>query len=348
MTSKERVRAVMKRQKPDKTPAALQMIDVVKEKLLKHYGFNDEEQIYEKFDIDIRYAFADYTGRKLSIEQDEQGRRVSETFWGFKTTLHETAQDKYESVTFYPLENVETMEDLQKYTFPNPDDFDYTAITKFCEKHADKAILIGTSGSFQLATKLMPMDKLFILMLDEPEVAKAIFDGMVNFELEHYRRCFEAGGGNVDILRVHDDYGTQISMLFNIDMWREFFKENTKKFAALAHEYNAFFMQHSCGAVAPIIPELIECKVDALEPIQKVAGLEIDVLAQQYGDKISFHGGIDTQWLLPTGTKEEVLKETQYIIDTLGKNNGYILMASQTFENDVPIENIEAVYSAKR
>ncbi len=348
MTSKERVRAVMQRKKPDKTPAALQMIDVVKEKLLKHYEFEDIEQIYEKFDIDIRYAFANYIGPKLSVEQDEQGRRVTQTFWGFKTTLHETAQDKYESVTYYPLDDVETMEDLQKYTFPSADWFDYSSITKFCEKHHDKAILIGTSGSFQLATKLMSMEKLFVLMLDEPDVAKAIFDGMVKFELEHYRRCFEAGNGKVDILRVHDDYGTQISMLFNMDMWREFFKDNTKKFADLAHEYNAFFMQHSCGAVAPIIPELIECGVDALEPIQKVEGLEIEELAKKYGGKITFHGGVDTQWLLPTGTPKEVLEETQYIINKLTEDNGYILMASQTFENDVPIENIEAVYSAKR
>ncbi len=348
MTSKERVRAVLKREKPDRTPAALQMIDVVRDKLLKHYGFNDIEEIYQKFDIDIRYAAADYIGPTLKEEVDENGRVIKESFWKFKTTIHEEAQDKYEAVVYYPLDGVETMEELEKFTFPDPDWFDYSAITKACEKYPDKAILIGQWGSFQLATKLMPMDQLFILMYDEPEVAKAIFAGMHKFELEYYRRCFEAGGGKVDILRVHDDYGTQISTFFSLDMWKEYFKENTKKFVELSHEFNAFFMQHSCGAIGVIIPELIECGVDALEPVQKVVGLEIETLSEKYGGKITFHGGVDTQWLLPTGTKEEVQKETQYIIDTLGKDYGYILMASQTLENDVPIENIEAIYSAKR
>ncbi len=107
-------------------------------------------------------------------------------------------------------------------------------------------------------------------------------------------------------------------------------------------------MQHSCGAVGPLIEEFIECKVDALEPIQKTKGLEIDELAKNYGGKITFHGGVDTQWLLPKQSAEEVARETRYIIETLGATGGYILMASQGFENDVPIENIEAVYTTNR
>ncbi len=171
---------------------------------------------------------------------------------------------------------------------------------------------------------------------------------MVNFELEFYRRCFEAGNGMVDILRPHDDYGTQISLLFSADMWQEYFMENTKKLVNLAHEYGAYYMQHSCGAVADIIPYLIECKVDVLEPIQKVVGLEIPSLCERFKGRIGFHGGVDTQWLLPTGSPTEVLAETENIINTLGKDGGYILMASQSFESDVPIANIEAIYTANR
>ena len=62
---------------------------------------------------------------------------------------------------------------------------------------------------------------------------------------------------------------------------------------------------------------------------------------------LTFHGGIDTQGVLPFGTPEEVKRETQYFIDTLNQNGGYILMASQSFEGDVPVENIEAMYSVR-
>lgn len=79
-----------------------------------------------------------------------------------------------------------------------------------------------------MVTFLMEMDEFFMLMLDEPETAQRILDRMNEFEMEYYRRIFEAGEGKVDILRPHDDYGTQISLLFSIDMWRQFYKENTK------------------------------------------------------------------------------------------------------------------------
>ncbi len=111
-----------------------------------------------------------------------------------------------------------------------------------------------------------------MLMVDEPEAAKCLLNRIVDFEMEYYRRLLEAGQGKIDIIRPHDDYGTQISLLFSVDMWREFFRENTKQLTELTHKYNAFYQQHSCGAVRPIIPELINCGVDVLEPLQKVEG----------------------------------------------------------------------------
>lgn len=348
MNSKERVRLVMEHKKADRTPVAFEAISSVTEKLMKHYGLTSYEQLLEKYEIDIITAAPRYIGPKLKEYVNAQGNRVRQNYWGFEETEHETAVDTYWTTTYFPLNEVKTVEDVEKASFPNPDWFDYSAITEVCEKYPDKAIILGHEGPFQFVTFLMEMDRFFMLMVDEPEAAQRILDRMVEFELEYYRRIFEAGHGKVDILRVHDDYGTQISMLFSVEMWRKFFKENTRKLVELAHSYGAFYQQHSCGAVGKIIPDLIECGVDALEPLQKVTGLEPEVLAEKYAGKITFHGGIDTQGLLPFGTPEQVRRETEKYMDVLGRNGCYILMASQAFEGDVPIENIEAIYSVKR
>lgn len=348
MTSKERVRAVMAHQKPDRIPAAFEAVGSVQERLMKYYGFTRLDQLMEKFDIDIIPAAPKYIGPELKNYVNDKGQRVQQTYWGYEQTEQKTDIDTYWTTTYFPLNEVETVEDVEQATFPDPDWFDYTPIAEACEKYADKAIIIGHPGPFQMVTFLIEMDRFFMLMIDEPEAAQRILDRMVEFELEYYRRCFEAGKGKVDILRPHDDYGTQISMLFSVDMWKEFFKENTKKLVDLAHNYGAFYQQHSCGAVGPIIPEFIECGVDALEPLQKVVTLEPEMLAEKYEGKITFHGGIDTQGILPYGTVEDVQREVRKYMDILGKNGGYILMASQAFEGDVPIENIEAVYRVKR
>lgn len=348
MNSKERVRLVMEHKKADRTPAAFEAVGSVVRKLMKHYGFDSYDQLLEKFAIDIVPAEPRYIGPPLKRYTNQAGERIIQSYWGYESKIHKTDVDEYAVTTYFPLNDVETVEDVEKAQFPDPDWFDYSAIMEACEKYPDKAIIVGHEGPFQMVTFLIEMDKFFMLMVDEPEAAQRILDRMVEFELEYYKRIFEAGKGKVDILRVHDDYGTQISMLFSLDMWREFFKENTKKLVRLAHSYGAYYQQHSCGAVGPIIPELIECGVDALEPLQKVTSLEPEILAEKYGGKITFHGGIDTQGILPNGTPEEVREETEKYIRILGKDGGYILMASQAFEGDVPIENIEAVYSVKR
>lgn len=349
MTSKERVRLTMERKKPDRVPAAFEAVGDVADKLIAHYGLDSYEALLEKFQIDIIVAEATYIGPQLKSWTEENGDVTTQNFWGYNTTTHRTKVGNYGVVTKFPLKGLSSIEGIEaNYKFPDPDWFDYSSITKTCEENPDKAVIFGHEGPFQIVTYLMEMDEFFMLMIDEPEVAQYILDKMNQFEVEYYRRCFMAGNGKLDILRTHDDYGTQISMLFSLPMWQEFFKENTRKLADLSHEFGGFFQQHSCGAVSPIIPDLIECGVDALEPIQKVDGLEAETLKELYDGQITFHGGVDTQWLLPTGTPQEVKAYAEHFMKTLGENGGYILMASQGFESDVPIENIEAVYTADR
>ncbi len=348
MTSKERVRRAIQHQKPDRIPAAFEAVEPVVEKLMKHYGYTDREQLFERYTIDTRYVFPKYIGPKLKEYTDSQGRQVKQAFWGYEETFTVLDGDTYGTTTFFPLNHVEMIEDVEAFNWPCVEWFDYEDLKEQCKGYKDKAIVVGHEGPFQIVTYLMPMEKFFMLMIDEPEVAQRILDKMVDFELRYYEKILQAGEGQIDILRLHDDYGTQISLLFSVDMWCEFFEENTKKLVNLAHKYNAFYQQHSCGAIQPIIPQLIGCGVDILEPLQKVKGLEPETLSEKFGGQITFHGGMDTQGLLPFGTPDEVKAEVRRYMEVLHQNGGYILMASQAFESDVPIQNIEAVYSVHR
>lgn len=347
MNSKERVRKAVNYEAPDRIPAAFEAVPSVNERLMKEYGFSSIDQIYDKFDIDIAPIYSRYIGPELKESRNERGDLVKETFWGYEETIYTTDVDSYFTTTRYPLAGCETIEDVDRMNWPNPDWFDYEAIKRQCEHYKDKAIIFGHEGPFQIVTFLISMEEFFVLMVEEPDVAKHILKRMMDFELEYYERTLIAADGQIDFIRPHDDYGTQISMLFSIDMWREFFKENTKKLVNLAHKYGAFYQQHSCGAIAPLIPELIDCGVDVLEPLQKVPGLYPEDL-QKYRGQICFHGGIDTQNLMPYGTPEEVRREARHYMEKLGKGGGYLLMSSQGLEPDVPTANIEALFTVSR
>jgi uroporphyrinogen decarboxylase len=347
MTSKERVRAALTHKQPDRVPANFEAVDSVIDSLKKHYGFDNNEKIYQKFDIDIRQISPDYIGPKLKTYTDTDGCKVVENYLGCHIKYVWTGKEYHSVVSYYPFDKFTSTAEVDSFNWPRADWFDYESLKHACDYYKDKALIIGHEGPFQLATFLRSMDNMFVDMAVDPELAHRIYDRLVEFELEFYERMFQASDGQIDILRPHDDYGTQISTLFSVDMWKEFFEDNTKKLVNLAHKYNAFYQQHSCGAIRPIIPELVKCGVDSLEPIQKVVGMDPKELKKEFGDVLCFHGGIDTQGLLPNGTPEEVKKEAKYFIDTLNVNGGYIFMASQGFESDVPVENIEAMYSVR-
>ena len=105
-------------------------------------------------------------------------------------------------------------------------------------------------------------------------------------------------------------------------------------------------MFHSCGNIYPLIPDFIECGLDILDPIQKVKGMEIEKLKAEFGNKLTFHGAIDTQYLLPNGSPAEVKNEVKRIVSILGKNGGYIAAPVHNLQADVPVENIIALSEA--
>jgi uroporphyrinogen decarboxylase len=108
-------------------------------------------------------------------------------------------------------------------------------------------------------------------------------------------------------------------------------------------------MFHSCGGIYPFVEDLIEIGCDAVNPVQVNAkGMEPEKLKAEFGDRIAFWGGIDTQKLLPFGTPDEVGAETRRIIEVLGKGGGYVLNSVHNIQSEVPAENIVAMFDAAR
>ena len=102
---------------------------------------------------------------------------------------------------------------------------------------------------------------------------------------------------------------------------------------------------HSCGAVRPVIKDLIDAGMDVLEVVQLNArGMDPEELKKEFGRDITFYGGIDTQDLLPRGTPGEVRREVRRLIEILGWDGGYILSSWHFMMDDVPVENAVALY----
>jgi uroporphyrinogen decarboxylase len=107
---------------------------------------------------------------------------------------------------------------------------------------------------------------------------------------------------------------------------------------------------HSCGAIAPLILDLIESGIDILNPVQvSAAGMDTKELKKNFGKELTFYGGgVDTQHVLPHGTPQEVRDEVKRRIDDLAPGGGFIFNTVHNIQADVPPENIMAMWEAMR
>ena len=107
-------------------------------------------------------------------------------------------------------------------------------------------------------------------------------------------------------------------------------------------------LYHSCGNVWPLLGDLVDMGVDALNPIQVSADQMGDTAAlkRTWGKELTFWGGIDTQYVLPRGSSSEVRQEVWRRMNDMAQEGGYVLTSVHDIQPEVPAENICAMFEA--
>ena len=120
----------------------------------------------------------------------------------------------------------------------------------------------------------------------------------------------------LDWLWAGDDVASQRSLMMSPTTWRKMIKPHLARVFAVGKANKLWVAYHCCGALRPIIADLVEMGLDVLNPIQcNCPGMDPLELKREFGDKLSFMGGVDTQELLPNGTAAEVRRATRRLID---------------------------------
>ena len=203
--------------------------------------------------------------------------------------------------------------------------------------------LSGYNGIWEKSYNLVGMEDFMCLLLSDPALACRVMDIVTEYKVAIAR---ETGKCGFKIGHYGDDLGTQVSTLVSEEVFLKYFKPRIAKVFAAFKESGLPVQMHSCGAITPFIPHLIDIGLDVLEPVQTC--MDIRYLKREYGNDLTFYGGVDTQELLAFATPEEVREQTLRTIDILGKNGGYICGPSQEIMNNVPVKNVIALADAIR
>lgn len=340
MNSRERVLTAIERKQPDRTPADYKAEPEINERMMEHFSVSSYEELLQRLEIDVRRLNPLYVGPP----EKDCGDGVTEDYWGIRSKMLPASHGSYPMHVHNPLWDALSIGDLEKHAWPQNDIFDYSIMKQQCETWRDYAVMYEGADLFTRPCILRNMENVMLDMVERPEMAHYLFDKFTSFYCEDVSRALETSGG-FDIYCEWSDFGTQRGLIMSVPMWKEFMTPYLKRLIDVVHSGGAKFMLHSCGAVRELIPEFIALGVDILDPIQVSAeGMDPAGLKKDFGDKISFHGGISTQTTLPFGTPQDVRDAVRGRIATLGRGGGYILSSSHDMSADTPAENILAMY----
>ena len=195
------------------------------------------------------------------------------------------------------------------------------------------------------------MDRFLMMLADEPRRAHRFLDALVEIHLKNLERFLGAVGPYIDVVNFGDDLGAQNCPQISPRMYREFFKPRHAVMWARAKQLcSAKVMLHCCGAVRPLLPDLIDAGLEVINPVQiSGRGMEAEGLKRDFGkDLVFWGGGCDTQQVLPNGTPEEVSEHVRAQVKVMAPGGGFVFQQVHNILANVPPRNIIAMYRAAR
>lgn len=187
----------------------------------------------------------------------------------------------------------------------------------------------------------------YISILMRPDYIREVFERQTEIAIDNYRRVWERCGHDIDVVfTCGTDFGTQNSQFCSAETFREIWSPCYKRLNDWIHENTDWkIFKHSCGAMLPLLDELIAAGFDIFNPVQiNARDMDSKVLKERFGNRIVFWGGgVDTQKVLPFGTPGEVRKHVRGQCRIFGEEGGFVFSSVHNIQANVPVENVVAM-----
>jgi uroporphyrinogen decarboxylase len=307
-----------------------------------------DHRVLERLGVDFRPVYYRPPAKNKGIWGPDD---TFVTEWGF--TVKRPEGGLYYDIIKSPLLEAE-IEDLDRYPWPDPHDPGRIAgVAKEAKElfeQTDYAIFgPGMEGGFfELSWYLRGIERFFMDLIENKEFVHALFRKLLDYRKALLGRYLDAAGKYLDVVYYGDDIAMQTGPLMSLGLYRELVKPYQKElFSFIKEKTEAKLFYHTCGSVVKYLDDLIEIGVDIINPVQVSAkDMDTAMLKQNYGNRLVFWGGIDTQHVLPFGTEEEVEEEVKRRIKDLAPGGGYVLGPVHNVQPDVPPQNLVRVFQA--
>ncbi|MBN1918581.1 MAG: hypothetical protein JW889_11790 [Verrucomicrobia bacterium] len=348
MNSRERVLTAMRGGTPDRVPCALAFYHVELEHVPAHGAHLLDL-------LDVGFASPPLSPHERSLARAMQeaaedtrlgspGQLAAYARWGYRPA---------EPARRNPLLDVDTLDELRRFPFPDAGGTHRlkAARRSVARLHA-RGLAVGGNlphlggELLETAWRLRGLQNFLLDLIERPAWADFLLDRLAAVGCRNARTLAEA---NVDILVLDDDVGMPGRMIVSPEVWRRFLKPRMAAIiaAARAVKPELTVLYHSDGSIEPIVGDLIEIGVNALNPIEP-EHMDAARIRQAYGERLALWGGVGRQTTFGSATPEQIRDEVRRRIEQLGRTAFVACPSYDVDTPDVPWANIAAFLEAVR
>ena len=346
MNARERILTALSGDEPDRIPCALSFYRVDL-KALAPPGWHD--------DLKPDVEFVDFSPSPEELEL----RRLAQPYRGdtrLGTAAQVTTYARWdyrpeEPASRNPLAMARSMEELRQFPFPDlsspylGDDLAGQVKALHAQGLAAGGNLPHLGGElFEAAWRLRGLENFLLDLLERPQWAHFLLDRLLELARRNAETLARAG---VDVLALDDDVGMPGTMMIGPHTWRVYFKPRLAEIirAARAIKPDLRILFHSDGYFEPIVGDLIEIGVDAINPLQP-EHMDPQHIRRRFGSRLGLWGTIGRQTTLSFASPAQIREEVRHRIETLGRAGLVLCPAYDVDEPDIPWANVEAFLQA--
>ncbi|MCL1896613.1 MAG: hypothetical protein FWG03_08715 [Clostridiales bacterium] len=235
----------------------------------------------------------------------------------------------------YPVKN---REDYKNWIPPDPSDPARASTLKEAIRCNDSglALLSSVLGPFTCVGMLMGYEGMSLAFYDDPGLVAELFEVATDFSIRGGKLLFEAGA---DALFIADDLGYSGGLFVSPEMMRSMVLPLIKRIVGEYHKIGAKALLHCDGNINQILPDVVGTGIDALHPIERKAGMDIQHVKKGHGGEICILGNVNATTTLAHGTFRDIEEETKECLRIAGPGGGFVIGSDHSISQGIPVEN---------
>jgi len=263
------------------------------------------------------------------------------------------ATDHYGSVwrvdrrPWHLVEPVLKTPSLDGYKFPDVDSmldeiWDKEETLQAIEEQSEHFLVLGFGcGVFDRAWALRGFEEALMDAVANPGFYDELIERVNDHQMEIVERLLEL---SVDGIMFADDWGYQQGVLLGPERWRRSIKPHLARSYARVHEAGKYVLTHCCGGIESIMSDLIEIGLDVYQSVQpEPRNNDPYELKRKYGERMTFWGGLGSQFMVPFGEPDEIRAEVKRLCREMSRGGGYVLAPAKDLQPDTPTKNAATV-----